>query len=102
MVRVGRAVAPWGPGPHRYYGLPGVPRAEPCLHLSHIGEFPKECDDGCRKKAPQALQLGVVSGVWERELLEPTTISISEVGRDQFLKPADAIRSCVAPGEDVA
>ena len=100
MVRFARAVAPWSPRPHRYDGPPKVPRSELCLRRSLLGEFPKEGDDACRKKALQALQLGVVSGVWERELLEPTTISIFEVGRLQFLKPADAIRFCEAAASE--
>ena len=95
-VRFARAVAPWSPRPHLYDGPPKVPRAELCLHRSLVAEFPKDGDDACRKKALQALQLGVVTGVHESELLEPSTISISEVGRLQFLKPADAIRFCEA------
>ncbi|MGI0151664.1 MAG: hypothetical protein ACREC5_07000 [Thermoplasmata archaeon] len=61
-----------------------------------MAEFPKDGDDACRKKALQSLQLGVVSAVYDDEMLEPSTMSISEVGRVPFLKPADAIRFCEA------
>jgi hypothetical protein len=93
-VRFARAIAPWSPRPHRYDGPPKVPRSELCLHRSLVAEFPKDGDDACRKKALQALQFGVVSAVEAGDLLEPTSISVSEVGRLQYLKPADAIRFC--------
>jgi len=95
-VRFARAIASWSPRPHRYDGPPKVPRPELCLHRSLVAEFPKDGDDACRKKALQALQFGVVSAVEEGDVLEPASISVSEVGRLQYLKPADAIRYCQA------
>jgi hypothetical protein len=95
-VRFARAIAPWSPRPHRYDGPPKVPRPELCLRRSLVAEFPKDGDDACRKKALQALQFGVVSAVEAGDVLEPTSISVSEVGRLQYLKPADAIRFCEA------
>lgn len=85
-------MAPWSPTPHRYDGPPKVRRSELCLRRSLLTEFPKEGDNPIRRRALQALSLGVVAAVEGRELLDPLTVSSSEIGRLQWLKPGDADR----------
>lgn len=91
-VRLARAVAPWSPVPHRYDGPPKVRRSELCLHRSLLTVFPKEGDSTVRRRALQALNAGILAAVEGRDLLDPLTVSATEVHRLQWLKPADAER----------
>ncbi len=100
-VRFARAVAPWSPTPHMYdrpKPPPRLPLDRPSAPLRYalLTEFPKNGDAACRKKALEALQFKIISAVWDNEVLEPSTISICEVERLRFLKPADAVRFCEA------
>lgn len=93
--RYARAVAPWSPTEHRYDGPPKVPRANLCLRRALLTEWPKEGDDATRRRALDAAQLGVVSAVQAREILDPLSLSVAEVGRVVWFKPADAERFCI-------
>ena len=92
--RYARSVAPWSPRAHRYDGPPKVARPELCLRRSLLFEFPKSGDADLRKRALQAAGWGIVSAVDDRELLDPLTLTSSEVGKLSWFKPADAVRAC--------
>jgi hypothetical protein len=93
-----RAVAPWSPTPHRYEGPPRVPRAALCLRRAILSEFPKNGDSEIRRRSLEALSLGAVAAVEGGEVLDPLTVSSSEVGRLSWFKPADAERFCQGVG----
>jgi hypothetical protein len=95
-VRYARSVAPWDSIEHKYDGPPKVPRSRLSLRRALLTEFPKEGDSALRRRAIHAAYLDVVTPVESREILDPMTISVSEVGKLAWFKPADAVRFCEA------
>ena len=69
-------------------------RSELCLRRSLRTEFPKEGDSILRHRSLQASALGIVAAVEAGEILDPLTVSVSEVGRLSWYKAADATRFC--------
>lgn len=97
--RYARSVAPWSPRAHRYDGPPKVARPELCLRRSLLTEFPKSGDAELRKRSLQAAGWGLISAVEAGEILDPLTLSSSEVGKLAWFKPADAERACTSAQE---
>lgn len=91
-VRYARAVAPWSGNPHRYNGPPGIPRTELCLRRALLTEYPKNGDEETRRRSLDAARLGVVTAVEERVPLDPLSLSVADVHKVAWFKPADAER----------